>query len=145
MCSRACGLSVGWGGVVARAVSPAVAVWLSPSGQRAVPANRRLFTSARWQWPGSTVARFAPASRWRVSNAAEAVEMRSLIQGWLKKGDSQAQIRHYPACTDYGTSILEKPPASGLNALVWALPAVAGPSAWPGSGSALPAGAAECP
>ena len=60
-----------------------------------------------------------------VSNAAEAVEMRSLIQGWLKQGDSQAQIRHF-LVTDYGTSILEKPPATGLNTLVWALPAAAG-------------------
>ncbi len=60
-----------------------------------------------------------------VSNAAEAVEMRSLIQGWLKQGDSQAQIRHF-LVADYGTSILEKPPASGLNTLVWALPAAAG-------------------
>jgi cytochrome c-type biogenesis protein CcmH/NrfF len=59
-----------------------------------------------------------------VSDAAEAVEIRSLIQGWLKKGDSQAQIRGY-LVSDYGTSILEKPPASGLNTLVWALPAVA--------------------
>jgi cytochrome c-type biogenesis protein CcmH/NrfF len=60
-----------------------------------------------------------------VSNAAEAVEMRSLIQGWLKQGDSQAQIRHF-LVTDYGTSILEKPPATGLNTLVWAMPAAAG-------------------
>ena len=59
-----------------------------------------------------------------VSDAAEAVEIRSLIQGWLKKGDSQAQIRRF-LVSDYGTSILEKPPASGLNTLVWALPAVA--------------------
>lgn len=76
-----------------------------------------------------------------VSNAAEAVEMRSLIQGWLKQGDSQAQIRHF-LVTDYGTSILEKPPATGLNTLVWALPAAAGPSAWPGSDLRSPAGAA---
>ncbi len=76
-----------------------------------------------------------------VSNAAEAVEMRSLIQGWLKQGDSQAQIRHF-LVADYGTSILEKPPATGLNTLVWALPAAAGPSAWPGSALRSPAGAA---
>jgi cytochrome c-type biogenesis protein CcmH/NrfF len=60
-----------------------------------------------------------------VSDAAEAVEMRSLIQGWLKQGDSQTQIRHF-LVTDYGPSILEKPPATGLNSLVWALPAAAG-------------------
>ena len=60
-----------------------------------------------------------------VSDAAEAVEIRSLIQGWLKQGDSQGQIRHF-LVADYGTSILEKPPASGLNTLVWALPAAAG-------------------
>ena len=59
-----------------------------------------------------------------VSDAAEAVEIRSLIEGWLKKGDSQAQIRSF-LVSDYGTSILEKPPATGLNTVVWALPAVA--------------------
>ena len=53
-----------------------------------------------------------------VSDAAEAVEIRSLIEGWLKKGDSQAQIRGF-LVSDYGTSILEKPPATGLNILVW--------------------------
>ncbi len=47
------------------------------------------------------------------------------IEGWLKKGDTQAQIRSF-LVGDYGTSILEKPPATGLNTLVWALPAVAG-------------------
>ncbi len=60
-----------------------------------------------------------------VSDAPEAVEIRSLIQGWLKQGDSPTQIRHF-LVTDYGPSILEKPPATGLNALVWALPAAAG-------------------
>jgi cytochrome c-type biogenesis protein CcmH/NrfF len=59
-----------------------------------------------------------------VSDAAEAVEIRSLIEGWLKKGDSQAQIRNF-LVSDYGTSILEKPPATGLNAVVWALPGAA--------------------
>ena len=60
-----------------------------------------------------------------VSDASEAVRIRSLIEGWLKKGDTQAQIRSF-LVSDYGTSILEKPPATGLNTLVWALPAVAG-------------------
>jgi len=59
-----------------------------------------------------------------VSDAAEAVEIRALIEGWLKKGDSQAQIRGY-LVSDYGSSILEKPPASGLDTLVWVLPALA--------------------
>jgi cytochrome c-type biogenesis protein CcmH len=60
-----------------------------------------------------------------VSDASEAVQIRSLIEGWLKKGDTQAQIRSF-LVSDYGASILEKPPATGLNTLVWALPAVAG-------------------
>jgi cytochrome c-type biogenesis protein CcmH len=59
-----------------------------------------------------------------VSDAAEAVEIRSLIEGWLKQGKSQAQIREY-LVSDYGDSILEKPPASGLDTLVWVLPAIA--------------------
>ena len=31
-----------------------------------------------------------------VSDASEAVQIRSLIEGWLKKGDTQAQIRQLP-------------------------------------------------
>jgi cytochrome c-type biogenesis protein CcmH len=79
-----------------------------------------------------------------VSDAAEAVEIRSLIQGWLKKGDSQAQIRGY-LVSDYGTSILEKPPASGLNTLVWALPAVAAALGIIGLGFGFPAGGGPTP
>jgi cytochrome c-type biogenesis protein CcmH len=60
-----------------------------------------------------------------VSDAPEAVEIRQLIQGWLEKGDSQATIRSF-LVHDYGLFILEKPPASGVGALVWILPAVAG-------------------
>jgi cytochrome c-type biogenesis protein CcmH/NrfF len=58
------------------------------------------------------------------SDAPQAVEIKSLIQGWLRAGRSPAQIRSY-LVADYGVSILEKPPASGLGALLWALPAVA--------------------
>jgi cytochrome c-type biogenesis protein CcmH len=68
-----------------------------------------------------------------VSNAAEAVEIRSLIRGWLKQGDSQAQIRAY-LVSDYGSSILEKPPASGLDTLVWVLPGLAAALAVAGLG-----------
>ena len=58
------------------------------------------------------------------SDAPQAVEMKSLIQGWLREGRSPAQIRSY-LVADYGVSILEKPPASGLGALLWVLPGVA--------------------
>jgi tetratricopeptide (TPR) repeat protein len=58
------------------------------------------------------------------SEAPEAVEIRGLVQRWLGEGRSQAQIRAY-LVKDYGTSILEKPPASGVSLLVWALPVVA--------------------
>ena len=58
------------------------------------------------------------------SDAPQAVEIKSLIQGWLREGRSPAQIRSY-LVADYGVSILEKPSASGLGALLWALPAVA--------------------
>ena len=58
------------------------------------------------------------------SEAPEAVEIKGLVHRWLAEGRSQAQIRSY-LVKDYGTSILEKPPASGVSVLVWALPGVA--------------------
>jgi cytochrome c-type biogenesis protein CcmH len=59
-----------------------------------------------------------------VSDAPEAVEIKGLVQQWLSEGRSQAQIRSY-LVRDYGTSILERPPTSGVSVLVWALPGVA--------------------
>ena len=59
------------------------------------------------------------------SDAAEAVEIRGLIQGWLAAGRSQVKIRSY-LVDDYGPSILEKPPASGIGVLIWVLPVVFG-------------------
>ena len=50
-----------------------------------------------------------------------------------KKGDSQATIRSF-LVHDYGLSILERPPASGVTVLVWALPVVAGALAITGLG-----------
>lgn len=58
------------------------------------------------------------------SDDPAAVEIRQLIRHWLEQGTSQAQIRAR-LVADYGPSVLEKPPASGLDALVWALPALA--------------------
>ena len=58
------------------------------------------------------------------SDAPEAVEIKGLVQQWLADGRSQAQIRSY-LVRDYGTSILERPPTSGVSVLVWALPGVA--------------------
>jgi cytochrome c-type biogenesis protein CcmH/NrfF len=59
------------------------------------------------------------------SQAPEAVEIRQLVQRWLQEGDSGATIRSF-LVHDYGLSILERPPASGVTVLVWALPVVAG-------------------
>ena len=58
------------------------------------------------------------------SEAPEAMEIKALVQRWLVEGRSQAQIRSY-LVKDYGTSILERPSASGLGVLVWALPGAA--------------------
>jgi tetratricopeptide (TPR) repeat protein len=55
------------------------------------------------------------------SQAPEASEMRALIAAWLKEGRAQAKIRS-ALVADYGSSILEKPSASGLGFLLWALP-----------------------
>jgi cytochrome c-type biogenesis protein CcmH len=57
------------------------------------------------------------------SDAPAAVEIRQLVRKWLQEGESPAQIRTY-LVADYGPSILEKPPASGLDSLVWILPAL---------------------
>ncbi len=67
------------------------------------------------------------------SQAPEAVEIRQLVQHWLQQGDSQATIRSF-LVHDYGLSILERPPASGVTVLVWALPVVAGALAITGLG-----------
>ena len=58
------------------------------------------------------------------SQAPEAVEIRQLVEHWLQEGDSQATIRSF-LVHDYGLSILERPPASGVSVVVWALPVVA--------------------
>jgi cytochrome c-type biogenesis protein CcmH len=61
------------------------------------------------------------------SDAPAAVEIRHLIGKWLAQGMSPAQIRAN-LVADYGSSILEKPPASGLDVLVWVLPVLAAAS-----------------
>ncbi len=58
------------------------------------------------------------------SDAPEAIEIKGLVRQWLAEGRSSGQIRSY-LVKDYGSSILERPPASGVGALVWALPGVA--------------------
>jgi cytochrome c-type biogenesis protein CcmH len=57
------------------------------------------------------------------SSATEAVEMRSEIRNWLQAGRSEAQIRA-SLLAAYGPSILERPPSSGVDGLVWILPLV---------------------
>ncbi|MGC8627226.1 MAG: cytochrome c-type biogenesis protein CcmH [Acidimicrobiales bacterium] len=58
------------------------------------------------------------------SDAPEAVQLRKQVLHWLAQGRSPSQIRSY-LVADYGPSILEKPPASGLGMVVWVAPAVA--------------------
>jgi cytochrome c-type biogenesis protein CcmH/NrfF len=67
------------------------------------------------------------------SQAPEAVEIRQLVEHWLQQGDSQATIRSF-LVHDYGLSILERPPASGVTVLVWILPVLAGALAITGLG-----------
>jgi cytochrome c-type biogenesis protein CcmH len=57
------------------------------------------------------------------SDAPAAVDIRDLIRKWLEEGHGPAEIRSY-LVADYGQSILEKPPASGLDSLVWIVPLV---------------------
>jgi len=70
------------------------------------------------------------------SEAPEAAEMRKLIEGWLAEGRSTAQIRSY-LVADFGSSILEEPPASGLDILVWLLPGLVAAFAATGLGVAF--------
>lgn len=58
------------------------------------------------------------------SSAPAAADIRNLVRKWLQEGESQAQIRAN-LVGDYGQSILLKPPASGLDVLVWVVPALA--------------------
>jgi cytochrome c-type biogenesis protein CcmH len=67
------------------------------------------------------------------SQAPEAVEIRQLVEHWLQEGDNQATIRSF-LVHDYGLSILERPPASGVTVLVWILPLLAGALAITGLG-----------
>jgi cytochrome c-type biogenesis protein CcmH len=58
------------------------------------------------------------------SDAPAALEIKALVQRWLGEGLSPAEIRSY-LVKDYGPSVLERPPTSGVSVLVWALPGVA--------------------
>lgn len=71
-----------------------------------------------------------------VSDAPAAVEIRDRIEAWLKQGDSPAQVQAYMV-QYYGSSILEKPPASGTSLLVWVLPVLAAALALTGLGLAF--------
>lgn len=57
------------------------------------------------------------------SQAAPSVEIRAQIRQELQQGMKPSQILNR-LVADYGSSILEKPPAKGLGLLVWVLPFV---------------------
>ena len=59
------------------------------------------------------------------SQATPAVEIESQIRSELQAGESQGQILS-GLVSEYGQSILEKPPAAGVGLWVWILPLVAG-------------------
>jgi len=59
------------------------------------------------------------------SSASSAVAVRHQITAMVGRGQSDQQIRS-ALVAQYGPSILLAPPVSGLSALVWVLPAVAG-------------------
>lgn len=58
------------------------------------------------------------------SNSPAAVAVRSLIRQDLSQGRTKAQIESY-LVGRYGPDIILRPPASGVTALVWLLPAAA--------------------
>lgn len=57
------------------------------------------------------------------SDTPPSVEIRALIRQWLQAGESDARIKAN-LVDDYGTGILEAPPAKGIDLVVWVLPAV---------------------
>jgi len=59
------------------------------------------------------------------SSASSAVAVRHQIAAMVGRGQSDQQIRS-ALVAQYGPSILLAPPVSGLSALVWVLPVVAG-------------------
>jgi cytochrome c-type biogenesis protein CcmH len=111
-------LNLLWAAIVVTAVFALVAGSGALSGGGAKPTSlyqRTLAVAGEYRCPvcqGETVA---------ASQAPEAVEIKTLIGQWLGEGRSQAQIRSY-LLADYGSSILEKPPASGVGAVLWLLP-----------------------
>ena len=117
---------VGWQGAVWGAIAVAVCAGVALAagvfgGGGAHPVSlyqRTMAVAGEYRCPvcaGESVA---------ASDAPEAGEIKGLVQQWLADGRSQAQIRSY-LVRDYGTSILERPPTSGVSVLVWALPGVA--------------------
>ncbi|HMK97170.1 MAG TPA: cytochrome c-type biogenesis protein CcmH [Acidimicrobiales bacterium] len=70
------------------------------------------------------------------SDAPEAVEIKQLVQEWLSQGKSPDQVKAY-LLSRYGPSVLERPPASGLGTLLWALPVVVVVLATAGLGAAF--------
>jgi cytochrome c-type biogenesis protein CcmH len=55
------------------------------------------------------------------SDTPPSVEIRALIRQWMQSGESNAQIKAN-LVDDYGTGILEAPPARGIDLIVWVLP-----------------------
>jgi cytochrome c-type biogenesis protein CcmH len=111
-------LNLLWAAIVLAAVFALLAGSGALSGGGTKPTTlyqRTLAIAGEYRCPvcqGETVA---------ASEAPEAVEIKDLIGQWLGEGRSQAQIRSY-LLADYGSSILEKPPASGVGAILWLLP-----------------------
>jgi cytochrome c-type biogenesis protein CcmH len=58
------------------------------------------------------------------SDVPASVEIRNAIRQDLQAGESRAEILSHLSAA-YGPSILEKPPAQGINLLLWVLPALA--------------------
>jgi cytochrome c-type biogenesis protein CcmH/NrfF len=121
-----------WAAVaVALAVGLVAGAGLTGGGGRRQPLYQRtLQVAGEYRCPvceGESVA---------VSQAPEAVEIRTLISTWLQQGRSPARIRS-ALLESYGPSILEKPPARGVDLLLWALPVVAVAAALAGLGAAF--------
>lgn len=94
----------------------AIAVGASGRGRPQSLYQRTMAVAGQYKCPvcqGESVA---------ASSAPEAVEIRDLIGKWLAEGRTEQQVRAH-LVADYGQSILEKPPASGIGVLLWVLPA----------------------
>lgn len=101
--------------VLAIVFAGALVVAASPGSARQSPAQRAAALDAVLKCPSCETISVADSS------ASTAVAIRQLVASRVRAGQSDAQIEGY-LVSRYGPSILLRPPATGLTAVVWVVP-----------------------